>query len=376
MKKIFFLAVVFMLVSNSVSAKDATVSAKSAILIETSTKNVLYEKNAYTKMPMASTTKIMTAICALENLESKKVIKVDDGAVGIEGSSIYLSKDEEITIEDLIYGMMLSSGNDAATALAFEARGSVEKFSHLMNETAKRIGAKDTNFKNACGLYEDQHYTTAYDLALITAYGLKNEDFAKIVSTKEKNISNGEKGYPRVLKNHNRLLRLYDGCTGVKTGYTKKCGRCLVTSAKRDGVELVCVTLNAPDDWNDHMKLLDKGFSMTKRITVAESGDYFCTLDAPKSMEGKAEVVFERELSYVDFDNGKSPEIKYDLPKETMPSLKKGEVIGEAHLYVGGELVESTNLISSASLCPIPSKPFIKVFEDYIKCFLGLYIGG
>jgi len=376
LKRIIFLVFIFTLISFRTSAEDLSLSAKSAILIETSTKNVLYEKNAYIKMPMASTTKIMTAICALENLETKKVIKVDDGAVGIEGSSIYLAKDEEITIEDLIYGMMLSSGNDAATALAIEARGSVEDFSSLMNETAKRIGAKDTNFKNACGLYEDQHYTTAYDLALITAYGLKNEDFAKIVSTKEKNISNGNKGYPRVLKNHNRLLRLYDGCTGVKTGYTKKCGRCLVTSAKRDGVELVCVTLNAPDDWNDHIKLLDKGFSMAKKITVAESGEYFCTLDAPNSMEGKAEIVFERGLSYIDFGDGKSPEIKYDLPKEAMPSLKKGEVIGEAYLYAGGELVERTSLLASSSLSPIPPKPFMKVFEDYIKCFLGLYIGG
>lgn len=355
-------------------ADDIQISAKSAILIETSTGKVLYEKNAYSRMPMASTTKIMTAICALENLDSEKVIKVADEAVGIEGSSIYLSKDEEICVGDLIYGMMLASGNDAATALAIEARGSVEEFANLMNETAKRIGAKNTNFKNACGLYEDEHYTTAYDLALICTYGLKNPEFSEIVSTYEKNISNGDKGYPRVLKNHNRLLRLYDGCTGVKTGYTKKCGRCLVTSAKRDGVELVCVTLNAPDDWNDHMKLLDMGFSVTKNKRVAQEGDYFCTIDAPQSAQGRMKAVFEDSLSYVDFEGEENTELKFDLPKEFAPPVKIGEKIGEARLYVNGELVAVSNIISETALSSVPPEPFSKVFKKYLKCFFGLYI--
>ena len=355
-------------------AEGVQLSAKSAVLIETSTKKVLYEKNAYAQMPMASTTKIMTAICALENLEPQKVIKVAPEAVGIEGSSIYLAKDEEISIEDLTYGMMLASGNDAATALAIEARGSVENFARLMNETAKRIGAKSTNFKNACGLYEDEHYTTAYDLALITAYGLKNPEFAKIVSTREKNISNGDKGYPRVLKNHNRLLGLYEWCTGVKTGYTKKCGRCLVTSAEKDGMELVCVTLNAPDDWNDHIKLLDMGFSMTKRKIVAEKGDYFCTLNSPMSIEGKVKAVFEDGLSFIDFDGTGNAEIKYDLPKEIMPSVRQGEKIGEVKLYVDGQFAGSSNLIAASSLSSIPPDPFFKVFKKYLKCFFGLYI--
>ncbi len=375
MKKIIFFVLILSVFSNQAMAEDISVSAKSAILIETSNNRILYEKNAYAQMPMASTTKIMTAICALENLDYQKVIRVSDEAVGIEGSSIYLSKDEEISIEDLIYGMMLASGNDAATALAIEARGSVENFSHLMNETAKRIGAKSTNFKNACGLYEDEHYTTAFDLALITAYGLKNPVFSKIVDTKDKNISNGDKGYPRVLKNHNRLLGIYDGCTGVKTGYTKKCGRCLVTSAKRDGVELVCVTLNAPDDWNDHMKLLDAGFSMTKKKNVAEDGGYFCTISSPQSVERSMKVVFEKSLSYVDFEGEENTELKFDLPKEVMPPVKVGEKIGEARLYVDGEFVAASNLVSETELSPVPPEPFSKVFKKYLKCFFGLYIG-
>ena len=259
MKKFLFILSFFVIVFSSTGAMALSLSAQSAILIDGATGEVIYEKNADKKMPMASTTKIMTAICTMENINSNVPIRVNSDAAGIEGSSIYLKAGEKITIKELLCGMLLNSGNDAATALALEVAGSVEKFSEIMNKTAIKIGANSTNFKNPSGLYDENHYTTARDLAKIAAYAMENPLIRWIVGLKEIKISNDGKGF-RYLKNHNKLLWQYEGCTGIKTGYTKKCGRCLVSSAKRGSKELIAVTLNAPDDWRDHKILFDYGF--------------------------------------------------------------------------------------------------------------------
>ena len=195
-----------------------TVSAKSAVLIDTMTGSVLYEKNAYQKLPMASTTKIMTAICALEAGNLEEPFEVHPAAVGVEGSSIYLAHGETMTLRDLVYGLMLNSGNDAAVAIAMRVSGSVEGFAALMNETAATIGVRDTQFQNPNGLDDPQHYTTAYDLALITRYGMQNAEFAQIVATKSKRIPWQNKENGRLLSNHNKMLSLYEGADGVKTG--------------------------------------------------------------------------------------------------------------------------------------------------------------
>ena len=262
MKKISFIICFIVFITFCINANALSLSAVSAILIDAKTGECLYEKNADRKMPMASTTKIMTAICTMENINSNVPITVKEEATKIEGSSIYLSAGEKITVKELLCGMLLNSGNDAATALAVEIGGTVEGFANLMNKTAKKIGAKSSNFKNPSGLYDNEHYTTARDLAKISAYALENPLISWIVSSKELKISGGEKAEVRYLKNHNRLLWQYDGCMGVKTGYTKKCGRCLVSSAKRGEMELIAVTLNAPDDWRDHTALFDYGFSL------------------------------------------------------------------------------------------------------------------
>lgn len=265
MFKKFIAISIFLVISfGTFRAYALNISAASAVLINSQTGNAVYEKNADKKMPMASTTKIMTAICAIENTNTNMPVKIDSRAAGIEGSSIYLSAGEVISIKELLYGMMLNSGNDAATALAIATSGSVEEFSLLMNKTARRIGAVSTHFVNPSGLYDENHYTTARDLARITAYAMKNPLFRHIVSTRELKISSNAEGGVRYLKNHNKLLWQYDGCTGVKTGYTKKCGRCLVSSCKKTGTELIAVTLNAPDDWRDHKALFDYGFSSVK----------------------------------------------------------------------------------------------------------------
>lgn len=195
-----------------------SVSAKSAALIDTMTGSVLYEKNAYQKLPMASTTKIMTAICALEAGNLDEAFEIHPAAVGVEGSSIYLAHGETMTMRDLVYGLMLNSGNDAAVAIAMRVSGSIEDFAALMNDTAARIGVKDTHFQNPNGLDDPQHYTTAYDLAQITRYGMRVPEFAEIVSTKSKRIPWQNKENGRLLSNHNKMLSLYQGADGVKTG--------------------------------------------------------------------------------------------------------------------------------------------------------------
>ena len=238
--------------------EGAVATAAAADIVMEQSGYVLSAGNAHTRMGMASTTKIMTALLAIERLDPETVVTVPKEAVGIEGSSIYLTEGEQITVSDLLYGLMLESGNDAATALAIAAGGTVEDFVRLMNERAAELGLEDTHFSNPHGLSADDHYTTAYDLARLTCAALENETFAAIVSCKTKTISDGR----RYLSNHNRLLRSYEGYIGVKTGYTRHAGRILVSAAERGESQLIAVTLADPDDWRDHAALLDYGFAV------------------------------------------------------------------------------------------------------------------
>lgn len=250
--KILMIAVLF--ISVSAESYALSLSASSAVLMDMEGK-ILFEKNSDTPLPMASTTKIMTAICAIENCNTNLPIIIDSRSVGIEGSSVYLKEGERITVKELLYALMLNSGNDAATAIAIAVSGDVEDFALLMNDTAKRIGVLSTNFTNPSGLYEDGHYTTARDLAKITAYAMENPLFRHIVACMTQKISAPEGS--RYLKNHNRLLTELEGCIGVKTGYTKKCGRCLVSAKATGDKEYIAVTLNAPDDWRDHKAMYE-----------------------------------------------------------------------------------------------------------------------
>ena len=250
---------IFTFVSYSQSSEIPSVSAKAAALYEPKTKRFLYTKNSEEHLGMASTTKIMTALVAIENLNLDELIEADPRAVGIEGSSIYLKAGETLRAIDLIYALILQSANDAAEVIAYKISGSIEAFTKLMNDKAKELGAKNTNFTNPHGLDDKEHYTTASDLAIITAAALENDVFKEIASTKTKTIESSLT--ERVLVNHNKLLKSYEGCIGVKTGYTKKTGRSLVSAADKDGLTLICVTINAPDDWKDHTQMLDFGYS-------------------------------------------------------------------------------------------------------------------
>lgn len=254
------------------------VSASSAYAFEVDTGNTVFEKNADEKMNMASTTKIMTAIVAIENASIEKVIEITSEMVGIEGSSIYLKEGEIFTLEELLYALLLESANDASVAIAYTVGGSIDSFVAMMNEKAIELGLKNTHFANPHGLDHEEHYTTARELAILAKYAMENPIFYDMVSTYKKVIPLGEDG-SRVLINHNKLLRSYDGVIGVKTGFTKKSGRCLVSCAEVDGVRIIAVTLNAPNDWNDHAKMLDLGFSEYENIKLADVGDYNIALN-------------------------------------------------------------------------------------------------
>jgi D-alanyl-D-alanine carboxypeptidase (penicillin-binding protein 5/6) len=308
---------------------------KSAILIEASSGRVLYEKNAYQKLPMASTTKIATALTALKHAKCDEIVTVDKQAVGIEGSSIYLREGEKLTVEELLYGLMLRSGNDAAVALAIHVGGSVDGFVSMMNNLAKEVGAKDTSFTNPHGLHDENHYTTAFDLALITKAALQNEKFAQIVSSKNAVISNEGYEYRRNLTNKNKLLTNYEYANGVKTGYTKKAGRCFVGSAKKDGMQLIAVVLNCGPMFENAQSMLEFGFSC-----------YTMTNIIPKNKVCGAIFDKEKHATFV-CDAGFSYPLSKDelklVDKEILlPSSVEGE--GRVVVRVGGQVVFESKL--------------------------------
>lgn len=250
------------------------VSARGAVLMEADSGTVVFGQNENARLSMASTTKIMTALVALESLPISTPVAVTAATVGVEGSSIYLTEGETLTLEDLLYALMLESANDAAETIAVAVAGDVPAFAELMNKKAAELGLTDTHFVNPHGLDAEGHYTTAKELALLARAALENPDFRRICSTERRTIPlRGNEGV-RLLLNHNKLLKSYEGCIGVKTGYTKKTGRCLVSAAERDGVTLIAVTLGAPDDWRDHTAMLDYGFELYDAITLCEPGFY------------------------------------------------------------------------------------------------------
>ena len=249
------------------TAQAVGTSASSAILMEAESGRVLYEQNAHEERLIASITKLMTALVALESgHDLEETVTVGEACTRAEGSSLYLRPGEEISLKGLLYGVMLRSGNDAALAVAEHCGGSVEEFVGRMNEKAAQLGMVNSHFANPNGLNAEGHYSSAYDMALLARACLENEALAEIAATKSATVDG------RVLTNHNKLLWQYEGCIGLKTGYTEKAGRTLVSAARRGGMTLIAVTLNDPDDWRDHTALLDYGFSTYAAVTLTEEG--------------------------------------------------------------------------------------------------------
>lgn len=323
------------------------VSAKSAALYEPKTRTFPYSKDMNRRMPMASTTKIMTGLLAIELSRLDELVDIPREAVGVEGSSIYLAEGDTLTMKDLVYSLLLQSANDAATAIAIKLGGDIRTFADMMNARAARLGLTDTSFKNPHGLDDDEHYTTAHDLALITAEALENPTFRSIVSTyKYSFISSGKQ---RTVVNHNKLLKNYDGAIGVKTGYTKKSGRCLVSAAERNGVTLVAVTLSAPDDWRDHTELLDYGFTQYEAVSpyTLVDGEY----DIPVVSSEQSTITARLE------DNGvkalirhkDEPPITYELTIKqfAVAPVVMGDIIGEVTFRAGERTIEKMNIIAA-----------------------------
>ncbi|MGI6202738.1 MAG: D-alanyl-D-alanine carboxypeptidase family protein [Eubacteriales bacterium] len=345
-----------------------SVSARSAILIETSTGRVLFEKDADTRRPMASTTKIMTTVVALENGDLNERVVIPSTAVGIEGSSIYLYTDEELTLGELLYAVMLESANDAATAVAIEIAGSVAAFAELMNRKAAELGMANTCFANPHGLDHENHYTTARDLATLTRYAMQNPIFREICATRRKTIPLRDGGGVRLLLNHNRLLRLYPYAIGVKTGFTKRSGRCLVSAAERDGVELVAVTLNASDDWNDHTAMLEYGFSQLECVTLAEAGTLSYALPV---VGGTSPYVFVNNLRTVTAVLPKERgEITCELRLKNFyyAPVLKSQPLGKAVWHCDGNTIAECELTASFD---IPRQREKTIWEWLAGLFAG-----
>lgn len=321
-----------------------SISAKSAVVIEQSSGEVIWEHNSEQRLPMASTTKIMTALVVLETLDLQRKIKISPDAVGIEGSSVYLYSGEELTVESLLFALLLSSANDAAAALAIEVSGSIEAFSSLMNERAASLGLENTHFKNPHGLDDPEHFTTASDLAMITREALQNKDFRRIVSTVKKVIPlNGDSG-ARLLLNHNKLLKSYSGAIGVKTGYTKKSGRCLVSAAERDRVEYICVTLNAPSDWNDHKLLLDYASSLYVRQELTSSGEHTYNMPLAGAEQPSVKVLCDKEISVILPRTHADITYTVELPHMYYGGVKKGQIVGQIIFFSDGVQIASAPL--------------------------------
>jgi len=299
-------------------------------------------------MGMASTTKIMTAIVAIENCPLERSVSVADAAIGVEGSSIYLKKGESLTMEQLLYALLLQSANDAATAIAIEVGGSVDGFAELMNEKADELGLTDTHFTNPHGLSDEQHYTTSYDLALITKYALQNPIFRKIVSTYKTTIPSLDG--TRVLVNHNKLLKLYDGTVGVKTGFTKKTGRCLVSAAEKEGTLLVGVTLNAPDDWNDHIRMLDHGFDTIKTYHLAEPSSISFRVPVVGGVASYVDVSNVGGLTYTCQKQNANIDEQLILDRFLFAPIEQGDIIGQIIYYNNGEEIGRLDLIAQNSV--------------------------
>ncbi len=359
--KVVFCTLFILIFSLCMSAYATEISAKGAVLLEADSGRVIFEKNKDLVLPMASTTKIMTALVTLENAKCDEIVTIEPCMTGIEGSSIYLKAGEELSVEELLYALMLESANDAAVALAYHVAGGIPEFAELMNEKAESLGLQSTHFENPHGLDSDAHFTTAYELGVIAAYAMKNPDFKRIAATYKKIIPARGESYERLLINHNRLLRSYKGAIGVKTGFTKKCGRCLVSCSEREGVTLVCVTLNDPNDWQDHTRLLDYGFSRLESVTLSKKHGYTVELNAINGDKSSflAETLDDLSIT-LDRDNiniSATLEAQHLIPAP----IKAGDVVGQIVFYNDGIKINSVPLYAKENVDAISyKKSFLK----------------
>ncbi len=362
---------VFLLSHFPVSADAVgSVSARNAILMEQESGRVLYEKSAHNPERIASITKIMTAILAIESGKLKEQVKVSERAVGTEGSSLYLQSGEKILLEDLVYGLMLRSGNDAAVAIAEHVGGSLEGFVFLMNKKAEEIGMENTHFANPHGLDDhEDHFSTAYDMALLTRYAMNNETYRTISGTKVHRAPNPNESWDRVWKNKNRLLNgRYKYSTGGKTGYTKRAKRTLVSTAAKDDFELIAVTLNGPDDWNDHIHMFESGFDEYDIAEILPEG----IIKGIKDPFYKGKVYLEHSFDYpLTSEEEDKVKVEYKLLKpEDQDDRDIPDIVGKAEIYLGDEKIKELPVYYEHQ--PEEKKSFFDFFRNMFTSVIGL----
>lgn len=325
---------------------DSEVSAECAVVISEQTGEVIFRKNDMTHHSMASTTKIMTALLAVESGRLNDEIKVSGDMLKVEGTSMGLVNGDSVSLRELVYGMLLASGNDAANVTAVYLGGNIEGFAKLMNRKASEIGMKNTNFVTPSGLDDEKHYSTAYDMALLGRYAVQNPVFRAACRAKKATLTYGNPPYKRTLYNHNRLLSSYEYALGIKTGFTKKSGRCLVSYAEKDGIGLVAVTLNAPDDWNDHRKMLDYGFSEIKTETISAN--------LPQSVDvvgGNVEnLAIKCEPLQYNYVTKNDITQKIFLERFVYAPIKKGDKVGEVKLFRDGECIGISDIVAESDV--------------------------
>ena len=314
------------------------VSAEKAMVLDAATGRAIYEKDADRQSLIASTTKIMTALIVCEQCNVLDRMRIPKEAVGIEGSSMYLREGEILTIQELLYGLLLSSGNDAAVALAIYCGGTVEGFAELMNDKARLLGLKNTHFENPNGLDSPGHYSTARDLAVLAAYAMENAIFYKTVSAKTVTVGS------RSLRNHNKLLWQVEGADGVKTGFTKAAGRILVSSATRNGRRLICVTLNDPNDWADHGQLLEQGFSRYRLRRIVTAGECVGSLEVESGMGERVRILAAEDFDYA-LAEDENPILVLPGPGFVYSPVAQGADAGYAYIFLEGKAMGKVRVV-------------------------------
>lgn len=328
-------------------AETPSITAESAIVIDLKTGRVLYEKNSEKQLPMASTTKILTALVAIENSDLDDLVKISDETTNIEGSSIYLKAGEAMTLKDLLYGLMLCSGNDAACTIAkYIGEGSIEDFIEKMNQKASEIGAYNSSFKNPHGLHDPNHYTTAYDLALIAQEAMKNNVFKQIVGTKLW-IAEREGDRYKYFYNKNKVLSQYTGGTGVKIGYTRAAGRCLVASGKKENMEVICVVLNDSNWFNDAYRLMDYAFDKYEPFKVINKNQIFKTIDIKNGTKSCTKIIAAKDviIPLTELEQ-REVSILFSLEDQLVAPINRKEKIGLAKIYLGKQILDTVDIIT------------------------------
>ncbi len=367
----FLLAVipVFLVTVSAAAIGSKDLAAASAVLMDYTTGEILLEKNGLERRAPASTTKIMTALVALERGTLKQRITASPKVAQTEGSSIWLKAGETHTLEELLYGVLLNSGNDASLAVAENLAGSERKFAGWMTEKAREIGANDTNFENSNGLPGANHYTTARDLALITRYAMHNSTFAEIVKTKTKTISWPGHNYDRQLINHNKLLWRYSLADGVKTGYTQEAGKCLVSSATKNGHRLIAVVLNSGQMYEDSEKLFNYGFDNYQLLTVVPSKTRLAELKVVDGISREVPVVPNRGVTLVlPRQEADQVSLNLALPAVINAPVERMQQVGELEVKVGDKLVKTVPLVTANT---VPREGFWRRFINWVKGLLS-----